>query len=135
MRAGLAYDSDAGRALAASVSALAHAAAISESAALAEAKQAYPEWSKSKRAEEAAVKIARDAAASLKGAIAARAQTIYRGLPGAKNAGLRVSVSIAFARDIGLYRAQGYDVEAIRVFDSFPLTHRVECVALLIKAG
>lgn len=41
----------------------------------------------------------------------------------------------AFARDIGLYRAQGYDVEAIRVFDSFPLTHRVECVALLIKAG
>lgn len=41
----------------------------------------------------------------------------------------------AFARDIGLYCAQGYEVEAIRVFDSFPLTHRVECVALLIKAG
>ena len=40
----------------------------------------------------------------------------------------------AFARDIGLYRALGYEVEAIRVFDSFPLTHRVECVALLIKA-
>lgn len=41
----------------------------------------------------------------------------------------------AFARDIGLYRAQGYTVESIRVFDSFPLTHRVECIALLIKAG
>jgi len=41
----------------------------------------------------------------------------------------------AFARDIGLYRAQGYAVESIRVFDSFPLTHRVECIALLIKAG
>lgn len=39
----------------------------------------------------------------------------------------------AFARDIGLYRAQGYAVESIRVFDSFPLTHRVECIALLIK--
>lgn len=41
----------------------------------------------------------------------------------------------AFARDIGLYRAQGYAVESIRVFDSFPLTHRVECIALLIKDG
>lgn len=39
----------------------------------------------------------------------------------------------AFARDIGLYGAQGYTVEMIRVFDSFPLTHRVECIALLTK--
>jgi ribonucleoside-diphosphate reductase alpha chain len=107
MRAGLAYDSDAGRTLAASIAALAHATAISESAALADAKQAYPEWSKSKRVEEAAVKAARDAAASLKGAIAARAQTIYRGLPGAKNTGLRVAVSLAFARDIGSARRLG----------------------------
>lgn len=107
MRAGLAYDSDAGRTLAASVAALAHATAISESAALADAKHAYPEWSKSKRTEEASVKAARDAAASLKGAIAARAQTIYRGLPGAKNAGLRASVAIAFARDIGSARRLG----------------------------
>jgi ribonucleoside-diphosphate reductase alpha chain len=107
MRAGLAYDSDAGRTLAASIAALAHATAICESAALADAKQAYPEWSKSKRAEEAGVKAARDAAASLKGAIAARAQTIYRGLPGAKNTGLRVAVSLAFARDIGSARRLG----------------------------
>lgn len=40
----------------------------------------------------------------------------------------------AFARDIGLYRGQGYAVEQIRVFDAFPLTHHVECVALLTRA-
>lgn len=39
----------------------------------------------------------------------------------------------SFARDIGLYRAQGYTVEQIRVFDAFPLTHHVECVALLTR--
>lgn len=39
----------------------------------------------------------------------------------------------AFARDIGLYRAHGYRVEAIRVFDAFPLTHHVECVALMTR--
>ena len=37
----------------------------------------------------------------------------------------------AFARDIGLYRQHGYQVDDIRVFDAFPLTHHVECVALL----
>lgn len=37
----------------------------------------------------------------------------------------------AFARDIGLYRARGYRVNEVRVFDAFPLTHHVECVALL----
>jgi tRNA/tmRNA/rRNA uracil-C5-methylase (TrmA/RlmC/RlmD family) len=40
----------------------------------------------------------------------------------------------SFARDIGLYRSHGYAVENIRVFDSFPLTHHVECVALLTRA-
>ncbi|MFO7165750.1 MAG: class I SAM-dependent RNA methyltransferase, partial [Mycolicibacterium hassiacum] len=39
----------------------------------------------------------------------------------------------AFARDIGLYRRHGYTVEEIRVFDSFPLTHHVECVAVLVR--
>ncbi|ORV07881.1 class I SAM-dependent RNA methyltransferase [Mycobacterium celatum] len=39
----------------------------------------------------------------------------------------------SFARDIGLYRNQGYVVENIRVFDSFPLTHHVEGVALLTR--
>jgi tRNA/tmRNA/rRNA uracil-C5-methylase (TrmA/RlmC/RlmD family) len=37
----------------------------------------------------------------------------------------------SFARDIGLYRGHGYVVEKIKVFDAFPLTHHVECVALL----
>lgn len=39
----------------------------------------------------------------------------------------------AFARDIGLYQRNGYRVETIRVFDAFPLTHHVECVALLSR--
>ncbi len=39
----------------------------------------------------------------------------------------------AFARDVGLYRAHGFAVEQLRVFDSFPLTHHVECVALLTR--
>ncbi|MBX7432812.1 class I SAM-dependent RNA methyltransferase [Mycobacterium sp. Y57] len=37
----------------------------------------------------------------------------------------------SFARDVGLYRERGYQVEKLRVFDSFPLTHHVECVAVL----
>ncbi|MGZ8748170.1 MAG: class I SAM-dependent RNA methyltransferase [Mycobacterium sp.] len=39
----------------------------------------------------------------------------------------------SFARDIGLYRGHGYEVEDLRVFDSFPLTHHVECVAVLTR--
>jgi tRNA/tmRNA/rRNA uracil-C5-methylase (TrmA/RlmC/RlmD family) len=39
----------------------------------------------------------------------------------------------SFARDIGLYRRHGYVVDKIRVFDSFPLTHHIECVALLTR--
>lgn len=39
----------------------------------------------------------------------------------------------SFARDIGLYLGHGYTVEEIKVFDAFPLTHHVECVALLTR--
>ncbi len=39
----------------------------------------------------------------------------------------------AFARDVGLYREHGYDVEDIKVFDAFPLTHHIECLALLTR--
>lgn len=39
----------------------------------------------------------------------------------------------AFARDVALYRSHGYRVETIRVFDAFPLTHHVECVAVLSR--
>jgi tRNA/tmRNA/rRNA uracil-C5-methylase (TrmA/RlmC/RlmD family) len=39
----------------------------------------------------------------------------------------------SFARDIGLYLGAGYAVEDLRAFDSFPLTHHVECVAVLTR--
>ena len=41
----------------------------------------------------------------------------------------------SFARDIGLYLGHGYAVEQLRVFDAFPLTHYVECVALLTRGS
>jgi tRNA/tmRNA/rRNA uracil-C5-methylase (TrmA/RlmC/RlmD family) len=37
----------------------------------------------------------------------------------------------SFARDVGLYRQHGFAVQELRVFDAFPLTHHVECVAVL----
>ena len=40
----------------------------------------------------------------------------------------------AFARDIKIYREHGYRVDSIRVFDAFPLTHHIECIAMLEKA-
>ncbi|WP_373199738.1 class I SAM-dependent RNA methyltransferase [Mycobacterium marinum] len=54
------------------------------------------------------------------------------------DAGVRRVVHIgceaaSFARDLGLYRGHGYGVDAIKVFDAFPLTHHVECVALLTR--
>lgn len=39
----------------------------------------------------------------------------------------------SFARDIGLYLRHGYRVEDLRVFDSFPLTHHIESVAVLAR--
>ncbi|MDH6193546.1 tRNA/tmRNA/rRNA uracil-C5-methylase (TrmA/RlmC/RlmD family) [Mycobacterium frederiksbergense] len=39
----------------------------------------------------------------------------------------------SFARDVGLYLRHGYTVEDLRVFDSFPLTHHVECIAVLTR--
>jgi tRNA/tmRNA/rRNA uracil-C5-methylase (TrmA/RlmC/RlmD family) len=39
----------------------------------------------------------------------------------------------SFARDVGLYLGHGYAVEDLQVFDSFPLTHHVECVAVLTR--
>ena len=41
--------------------------------------------------------------------------------------------SAAFGRDVGLYLAQGYRLEQVRAFDAFPLTHHVECLALLTR--
>jgi len=39
----------------------------------------------------------------------------------------------SFARDVGLYLAHGYQVETMRVFDSFPLTHHIESIAVLTR--
>ncbi|MFF7851179.1 class I SAM-dependent RNA methyltransferase [Streptomyces sp. NPDC007910] len=37
----------------------------------------------------------------------------------------------ALARDLGYFREQGYRVRTLRAFDLFPMTHHVECVAIL----
>ncbi|MFJ3965127.1 class I SAM-dependent RNA methyltransferase [Streptomyces sp. NPDC090036] len=37
----------------------------------------------------------------------------------------------ALARDLGYFRENGYKVRTLRVFDLFPMTHHVECVAIL----
>jgi tRNA/tmRNA/rRNA uracil-C5-methylase (TrmA/RlmC/RlmD family) len=41
----------------------------------------------------------------------------------------------ALARDLGYFRDGGYRVRMLRVFDLFPMTHHVECVAILEPAG
>ncbi len=107
LRAGLAYDAIEARAYAASVAALAHAAAVSESAALAETFGPYADWSRRRRAEEAAVKAAREAAETLSGDVAARAQALYQALPAPKHGALRVSPIIAFATDAANTRRLG----------------------------
>ncbi|MEW2528273.1 class I SAM-dependent RNA methyltransferase [Streptomyces sp. NPDC047071] len=37
----------------------------------------------------------------------------------------------ALARDLGYFRESGYRVRMLRAFDLFPMTHHVECVAIL----
>ncbi|MCX5375349.1 class I SAM-dependent RNA methyltransferase [Streptomyces sp. NBC_00091] len=37
----------------------------------------------------------------------------------------------ALARDLGYFKDAGYKVRTLRVFDLFPMTHHVECVAIL----
>ena len=41
----------------------------------------------------------------------------------------------ALARDLGYFAEQGYRLSRLRAFDLFPMTHHVECVALLQKTG
>jgi len=38
------------------------------------------------------------------------------------------------ARDIGLLVARGWTLDGLRAFDAFPMTHHVECVAVLVPA-
>ena len=40
----------------------------------------------------------------------------------------------ALARDLGYFAGHGYTLRDLRAFDLFPMTHHVECVALLEKA-
>ncbi|MFD3547734.1 class I SAM-dependent RNA methyltransferase [Streptomyces sp. NPDC058655] len=37
----------------------------------------------------------------------------------------------ALARDLGYFKENGYKLRTLRVFDLFPMTHHVECVAIL----
>ncbi|RSS46524.1 class I SAM-dependent RNA methyltransferase [Streptomyces sp. WAC08241] len=41
----------------------------------------------------------------------------------------------ALARDLGYFRERGYRVRTLRAFDLFPMTHHVECVAILDPAA
>ena len=39
----------------------------------------------------------------------------------------------ALARDVAIFAEHGYEVRGLRAFDLFPMTHHVECVALLTR--
>ena len=41
----------------------------------------------------------------------------------------------ALARDVAIFAEHGYTLSSVRGFDLFPMTHHVECVALLTKTG
>ncbi|MGP4000358.1 class I SAM-dependent RNA methyltransferase [Streptomyces sp. 8N706] len=41
----------------------------------------------------------------------------------------------ALARDLAYFRAEGYEPVGLRAFDLFPMTHHVECVAILKPAA
>jgi tRNA/tmRNA/rRNA uracil-C5-methylase (TrmA/RlmC/RlmD family) len=41
----------------------------------------------------------------------------------------------ALARDLAIFAEHGYRLSQLRAFDLFPMTHHVECVALLEKGG
>ena len=41
----------------------------------------------------------------------------------------------ALARDLATFGGLGYALSGLRAFDLFPMTHHVECVALLEPAG
>ncbi len=41
----------------------------------------------------------------------------------------------ALARDVAFFAEQGYELHSLRAFDLFPMTHHVECVALLRRAA
>ena len=40
----------------------------------------------------------------------------------------------ALARDVAFFADHGYRLRSLRAFDLFPMTHHVECVAVLVPA-
>ncbi|WP_306459366.1 hypothetical protein [Aeromicrobium wangtongii] len=44
-------------------------------------------------------------------------------------------MSALLARDLFAFAARGYDLVGLRAFALFPMTHHVECVAVLTKTG
>jgi tRNA/tmRNA/rRNA uracil-C5-methylase (TrmA/RlmC/RlmD family) len=38
----------------------------------------------------------------------------------------------ALARDVAYLRSAGYELDSLRAFDAFPMTHHVECIAVLV---
>jgi tRNA/tmRNA/rRNA uracil-C5-methylase (TrmA/RlmC/RlmD family) len=40
----------------------------------------------------------------------------------------------ALARDVAIFAEHRYGLQGLRAFDAFPMTHHVECVALLAPA-
>ncbi len=40
---------------------------------------------------------------------------------------------VAFARDLGYFRAEGWDAEHLTAYDLFPQTHHVELVARIVR--
>jgi tRNA/tmRNA/rRNA uracil-C5-methylase (TrmA/RlmC/RlmD family) len=41
----------------------------------------------------------------------------------------------ALARDVGYFAEAGYVLSDLRAFDLFPMTHHIECVALMVPRG
>lgn len=41
----------------------------------------------------------------------------------------------ALARDLSLFGARGYELSELEAFDAFPMTHHVECIALLERTA
>jgi tRNA/tmRNA/rRNA uracil-C5-methylase (TrmA/RlmC/RlmD family) len=41
----------------------------------------------------------------------------------------------ALARDVATFAEEGYSLARLRALDLFPMTHHVECVALLTRTG
>jgi len=39
----------------------------------------------------------------------------------------------ALARDVEIFAGHGYTLDRLRAFDLFPMTHHVECVAILSR--